>query len=147
MRTARKVAAAAALACVVTATQARGQAAPAGDDGDLYIVNGAGRTVELMVDSNRLGELTAYGVKRLPVRAGGHGLAILVAGHVVSSWQELDVHNLTLNAPGRPSWCVVVRKGEHLSDPLGLELLDPHQCRLFVHNGGGPQQDVAAGER
>lgn len=149
MRTARIIAAAAGFACAVTAAHAFAQAAPNDlksdtSDGDLYLVNGTHRTVELIVDNARLGELAAFSIRHVPTHAGGHGLAVVALGHVVSTWQQLDVHNVTLNAPGHPSWCAVIRDGEHLSDPLAVELLDPHECRLLVHDGG-PTRDVAGG--
>lgn len=109
------------------------------DDGDLWIVNAAGRPISVIVDGDSPTELARLANVRRPLTAGGHGVAVVADGQVVSVWQEFDSHNVSLNARGRPAWCYLAAPAR--DRPLQLTLLDPASCRALLT--AGPAEDRA----
>lgn len=124
------------LAIAATMSAGVGQAAEA--DGDLWIVNAAGRPVSVILDGVDVGEVGNLNHVRRPLSAGGHGLAVIAQGRVVSVWQDFSALNVSLDARGRPAWCYLAAAG---GAPVRLEFLAPDQCRRLI--AAGPARDVA----
>lgn len=128
-------AAAAAFGAALAAGLMCGPAAWAGEpDGDLYVINAAGRPLGVIVDDARLPDLPRLATAHRALAAGAHGVAVVADGRVASAWTTLDATNLTLNLKGggRPAWCYLAagRPGA-----VTLTLLPPAECRQLITLG------------
>lgn len=109
-------------------------------DGDLYVINASGRPMRVIIDQARPAELPRLATARQPLAAGGHGVAVIQDGRVISAWQAFDTTNVTLNVKGRPAWCYLAERSG-AAGGVRLHLLPPGDCREMI--SAGPAEDMA----